>query len=166
MKKGFMRLFILKNLYKEPLHGYAIIKNISEKSGGFWSPKPGNVYPLIRGMLEEGLIELAGSDSRRKRYRITENGKAELLELIAEAEDSTIHLLEAMSGSEDEWIGTHLQILRELSPEDMDERALNQRRNLERLLDILSRTVWKLEKIQSAALGGPDGERADKNGGD
>ncbi len=165
MKKGFIRLFILKNLYREPLHGYAIIKSISERSGGFWSPKPGNIYPLIRDMVEEGFIEPAGSDSRRKQYRITENGKAELLELIGEAEDSTIHLLEAMSRNEDEWIGTYLQILRELSPEDLDERVLNQRRNLGRLLDILSRTLSKLEEIQSSPLTDFDGDSSDKNGG-
>jgi DNA-binding PadR family transcriptional regulator len=152
MKKGFIRLFILKNLYREPLHGYAIIKRIYEKSGGFWSPKPGNIYPLIHGMVEEGLISPIGSDSRRKRYTITEKGKAELLELIEEAEDSTVHLLEAMSRNEDEWIDTHIQILRELSPQDIDERVLNQRKTLERLLEILTNTLSKIEKIQSTDL--------------
>jgi DNA-binding PadR family transcriptional regulator len=152
MKKGFIRLFILKNLYREPLHGYAVIKRIYEKSGGFWSPKPGNIYPLIRGMVEEGLIEPAGSDSRRKRYKITEKGKIELLELIEEAEDSTIHLVEAMSRNEDEWIETHIQILEELSPDDMSERIENQQKNLEKLLEILTRTLSKVKKLQSTDL--------------
>jgi DNA-binding PadR family transcriptional regulator len=150
MKKGFIRLFILKNLYRESLHGYGIIKRISERSGGFWSPKAGNIYPLIRDMVDEGLLEPAGHDSRRKQYRITGRGKAELLQLIEEAEDSTLHLVEAMSRNEDEWIETHIDILRELSPQDLVERVSNQRKQLERLLDILSKTLSKVEKIQSS----------------
>jgi DNA-binding PadR family transcriptional regulator len=150
MKKGFIRLFILMNLYREPLHGYAIIKKISERSGGFWSPKPGNIYPLIRGMVEEGLIEPVASDSRRKPYTITEEGKTELLELIEDAEDSITHLVEAMSRNEDEGIETHMRILRELSPEDAEERLLGQRKTLEKLLALLSRTLSKIEKLQSS----------------
>jgi len=149
MKKGFIRLFILKILYRESLHGYGIIKKISERSGGFWSPKPGNIYPLIKAMVDEDLIEPAGHDSRRKQYRITEHGKSELLELIEEAEDSTIHLVEAMSRNEDEWIETHIDILRELAPQDIEEKVQIQKRRLEMIQEIISRTLSKIERIQS-----------------
>lgn len=114
MKKGFLKLFILANLYRDPLDGYGIIKRISERSNGFWSPKAGNIYPLIRDMVEEGVIEQAGADSRRKLYKVTEKGKVELLHLFDEAEDAVLHLVKAMNRNEGEWIRTHIQLLEEL----------------------------------------------------
>jgi hypothetical protein len=69
-----------------------------------------------------------------------------------------------MSRNEDEWIETHIQILRELSPEDLDERVLNQKKNLQKLLEILSRTLSKLEDYQSMPLDN-DNEKPDDKGG-
>lgn len=140
MKRGFVRLFILANLYREPLHGYGIIKRISERSGGFWSPQPGNIYPLMGDMVKEGLIERLGSSSRRKLYTITPRGKAELLKLFGEAEDSIVHLIGAMNRNEGEWMQIQMRLLEEIAPGDQEERIRSMLGTIEDLLEVLAKT--------------------------
>ena len=149
MKKGFMRLFILKNLSMEPLHGYGIMKRISEKSRGFWSPKAGFVYPLLRDMVEEGLITPISIESRRKIYAITEKGKAELLQLFREAEDAVIHITEVFGRNGNESIQMYLQLLEQLSAEERAERIRSRLEALEALIDVLSKIREEFEQSGS-----------------
>jgi len=62
--------------------GYSIMRTIDEKTEGAWRPGPGTVYPLLRSLVKEGLLEKAGpeSDSTVK-YHVTKKGKQELEEM-------------------------------------------------------------------------------------
>lgn len=146
MKKGFLRLFILANLHKAPLHGYAMITGISQKSNGFWAPKAGNIYPLLQGMVKEGLVEPVQSGGRRKVYAITPNGRFELLRLFGEAEEVTNHLVDAMNRDDGEWIQTHIQLLEDLSPADRDERIRSLVGTLDALMHVLAKTKTRLQE--------------------
>ncbi len=44
-KRGDVRAAILTLLSDRPMHGYEMIQEISERSGGLWRPSPGSVYP-------------------------------------------------------------------------------------------------------------------------
>lgn len=62
-------------------HGYAIMQEVAERTGGDLRMSPGTLYGSIRKMLEEGLIEEsfrrgAGDDERRRYYRLTRFGRA------------------------------------------------------------------------------------------
>ena len=59
----------------QPLHGYGIIQNVKELSGGRLVLAAGTLYGAINNLLAKGWIEAAGSDERKKEYVITENGK-------------------------------------------------------------------------------------------
>ncbi len=154
MKRGFVRLFILANLYRQPLHGYGIIQTIEARSNGFWSPKPGNIYPLMKTMADEKLIEVLKIQGRRKVYGITEQGKEELLHLFSEAEDAIIHLVKAMNRNDAEWIHTHVDLLDELEPENREERLRSILSTLDSLIDVLSNTRDKLADILDVGKGG------------
>ena len=39
-----------------PMHGYQIMSEIEERSGGAWRPSPGAVYPTLSQLDDEGLI--------------------------------------------------------------------------------------------------------------
>ena len=58
-------------------HGYAIMQDVDERTGGQLKLNPGTLYGSIKRMLELDLIEevrpLAGE--RRRYYRITEHGR-------------------------------------------------------------------------------------------
>jgi DNA-binding PadR family transcriptional regulator len=74
---------ILIALADQPLHGYGIMLDIADRSGGTVKLSPGTLYGSIKLMLEVGLIEEigvagrdAGSDERRRYYRLTRQGRA------------------------------------------------------------------------------------------
>jgi DNA-binding PadR family transcriptional regulator len=74
---------ILLALALEDRHGYGIIQDIAERTGGQLRLSPGTLYRTIQRMLEQGLIEETGErpapeldDERRRYYRITRAGEA------------------------------------------------------------------------------------------
>jgi DNA-binding PadR family transcriptional regulator len=66
---------VLALLVEEPRHGYAIMSEITERSGGVWRPSPGSVYPVLQQLQDEGLVSVAESDGRRV-FSLTEVGRA------------------------------------------------------------------------------------------
>lgn len=55
-RRGDVRLAIVGLLAEEPSNGYGLIKAISERTGGVWTPSPGSVYPTLQQLVDEGLI--------------------------------------------------------------------------------------------------------------
>jgi len=74
MGRGDVRTAILAILAEKPLHGYQIMAEIEERSGGAWKPSPGSVYPTLQLLADEGLIR-AEESSGRKTYSLTEEGR-------------------------------------------------------------------------------------------
>lgn len=74
---GALRLYLLALLEEGPKHGYDVIRALSDRFGGTYSPSAGTVYPRLAKLEEEGLVATA-SDGRRTVYSITEAGLAEL----------------------------------------------------------------------------------------
>ena len=72
-----LQLVILALLEEKPRHGYEIIKALDERSGGFYSPSPGMVYPALTYLDELGYATVE-SDGAKKLYRITPEGQAYL----------------------------------------------------------------------------------------
>lgn len=68
--------YILLSLYV-PMHGYGIMQNVAKLSGGRVNLAAGTLYGAISTMLEKGWIKALPEEtnSRRKEYVITENGK-------------------------------------------------------------------------------------------
>ena len=58
-----------------PLHGYGIIQNVKELSGGRLVLAAGTLYGAINNLLAKGWITAAGEDERKKEYIITESGR-------------------------------------------------------------------------------------------
>jgi DNA-binding PadR family transcriptional regulator len=74
-EQGDLKLVILQLLEEKPRHGYEIIKELEERSGGRYAPSPGTVYPTLT-MLEE--MGYAGSEAEaggKKVYSITDDGR-------------------------------------------------------------------------------------------
>lgn len=62
-------------LAEQPRHGYELIQEIADRSGGTWTPSPGSIYPTLLGLEDEGLVtveKVAG----RKTASLTEDGAA------------------------------------------------------------------------------------------
>ncbi|MFD4779596.1 MULTISPECIES: PadR family transcriptional regulator [Rhodococcus] len=74
-RRGDVRAAILLLIAEEPMHGYELIQQIVERSGGVWKPSPGSIYPALSQLEDEGLViieKVAG----RKTAKLTEEGVA------------------------------------------------------------------------------------------
>jgi len=78
-RRGDVRAAILVLLDEQPRHGYELISEISERSGGLWRPSPGTVYPTLSQLEDEGLIQVERLDGR-KTATLTEQGRAYVAE--------------------------------------------------------------------------------------
>jgi DNA-binding PadR family transcriptional regulator len=72
--RGFLKSFVLLILKEKASHGYEIMEKINEKTG-FWRPSPGTVYPLLRSLEREGLIEEIKPSVKRRTYKLTPKGE-------------------------------------------------------------------------------------------
>ena len=75
---GELRLVLLKLIADEPRHGYDLIRQIEELTGGTYAPSPGVIYPTLTMLDDMGLIEAQQSDGAKKLFAITDVGRAEL----------------------------------------------------------------------------------------
>lgn len=73
---------ILLSLADKDLHGYGIMRQVEQETGGRKRLGPGTLYSSIQALLEYGLIEevdrsgkLAATDERRRYYRLTTAGR-------------------------------------------------------------------------------------------
>src|ERR1700722_5036054 len=73
-----LQLIILALLKEKARHGYELIKALKERSGGFYVPRPGMVYPALTYLEETGLAVVFESAGAKKLYRITPDGEARL----------------------------------------------------------------------------------------
>ncbi|GIU56852.1 PadR family transcriptional regulator [Arthrobacter sp. NicSoilC12] len=74
---GALRLYLLALLESGPKHGYELIKALSERFGGTYSPSAGTIYPRLGKLEEEGLVATR-TEGRRTNYSITPAGLTEL----------------------------------------------------------------------------------------
>jgi DNA-binding PadR family transcriptional regulator len=73
--RGDIRTAILVLLAEEPMHGYPIIQELTERTGGVWRPSPGSVYPTLQQLQDEELVREAPSGSGKRVYELTESGR-------------------------------------------------------------------------------------------
>ena len=75
---GDLRLLALHLIAERPRHGYEIIKEIEELTGGSYSPSPGVIYPTLTWLEELGHVTLAVNEGTKKLHAITAEGRAHL----------------------------------------------------------------------------------------
>jgi DNA-binding PadR family transcriptional regulator len=74
-RRGDVRAAALALLAEQPMNGYQIIQEISERSGGVWRPSPGSVYPALQQLEDEGLIRTEPGEGGRRGYVLTDEGQ-------------------------------------------------------------------------------------------
>jgi len=82
-RRGDVRLGILRLLQEQPMHGYQIIGELSERSGGVWKPSAGSIYPALQLLADEGLVVSEEVGGKRV-FRLTEAGTATVAETLKE----------------------------------------------------------------------------------
>jgi len=73
---GEVRLAILSLLTEAPKHGYQLMKELQDFSGGMYTASAGSVYPTLQQLETEGMVAVEVESGRRV-YRLTRTGKKE-----------------------------------------------------------------------------------------
>jgi transcriptional regulator len=80
--QGTLDMLILKTLTLEPLHGYGIGVRIEQISRGVFQVNAGSLFPALRRLERDGLIEgdwrATENNRRAKYYRLTRSGRKKL----------------------------------------------------------------------------------------
>lgn len=110
LSSGELQLVLLALLDEQPAHGYELIRTLEERSGGFYAPSPGMVYPALT-YLEEIGHAVVTQDGNRKLYTISEAGRGHLasnreqasliLEALSRIGSRMEHVREAFTGLDD-----------------------------------------------------------------
>jgi len=92
-EQGDLRFLVLSLISEKPRHGYELIKEIEERTGGAYAPSPGVIYPLLTMLEEMGFAKLS-EEGGKKLYAVTAEGAAEL----AHNKDTLDHIKAHISG--------------------------------------------------------------------
>ncbi len=84
--KNKTRYAILGVLNISPCTGYDIKKYCDNIIAHFWNENYGHIYPVLKTLLEDGLIERVEEETkdRKKMYAITEKGREDFLNWLKE----------------------------------------------------------------------------------
>ena len=88
MLKGNTESVLLALLETESMYGYQIVKEVEQRSSGYFEFKEGTLYPALHRLERAGLIEGRWQDTansiRRRYYRITGKGRQALVDRLQE----------------------------------------------------------------------------------
>lgn len=84
------RLMVLGLLFRTPLHGYDVRKQLELMRTDLWADVlPGSIYHALKQMQREGLVEVQATEATGHRlraiYAITDAGKSAYLDLLRQA---------------------------------------------------------------------------------
>jgi DNA-binding PadR family transcriptional regulator len=139
-RRGNVRAAILALLQERPMHGYEMISELENRTGGVWRPSPGSIYPTLQLLEDEGLIEVT-AEGGRKSYTLTDAGRT-----AAEAETEkapwTEFTEDQVNEAQDFRQAAHgiLQALHQVGAAGSDEQRA-------RALEVLNDTKRKLYAI-------------------
>ena len=75
-------MMILQSLVRQPMHGYALVQHIKQKSNDLLQVEEGSLYPALQRLLKDGQVkaewEISASNRKVRTYRITPAGMKHL----------------------------------------------------------------------------------------
>jgi DNA-binding PadR family transcriptional regulator len=162
-QKGYIRIAVLILLSKKPHHGYEIMREIKERTMGFWRPTAGGIYPILRNLEDSKYIEGKWDlqkKRKRKIFRISEAGKQVLKRSLAKESQ----IANSMSGLFTEFMKDVLDLEKPVSmpripnlfsvfleerkekPEDTMNVLDSKRKQIERMIKELQKELAAIHK--------------------
>ncbi|QXJ24091.1 helix-turn-helix transcriptional regulator [Actinomadura graeca] len=75
-RRGNVRAALLALLAERAMHGYEMIQELDNRTGGVWRPSPGSVYPTLQMLEDEGLVS-SEEQSGKRLFSLTDAGREE-----------------------------------------------------------------------------------------
>ena len=83
-------MMVLQSLDRQPMHGYALVQHIRQRSNELLQVEEGSLYPALQRLLRERLVkaewEISATNRRVRTYRITAAGAKHLQREISRFE--------------------------------------------------------------------------------
>lgn len=80
--RGALEMMILQSLRRQPMHGYALVQHIRQRSNDLLQVEEGSLYPALQRMLRAKLLRaqwtISPTNRRVRTYDITEAGRRHL----------------------------------------------------------------------------------------
>ena len=146
-EKGALKYVVLDIISEKPRHGYEVITELEERSGGFYSPSPGAIYPALQLLEDMGHLRLRKEDGK-KVYELTEEGKA----FLSEHKEKVHHHREHFHGGGHPPSGEGAGLMFELKSTFHEiahsaRRSRGDEKKLEAIRVVLKDTKAKIEEI-------------------
>jgi DNA-binding PadR family transcriptional regulator len=74
VRRGDVQPAVIALLKEQDMHGYQIIQELTERSGGSWNPSPGSIYPILQ-MLEDQDMVTSERVGGKRVFSLTESGR-------------------------------------------------------------------------------------------
>jgi DNA-binding PadR family transcriptional regulator len=103
VRKGSTPLLILSVLSAEKMYGYQIMRELEQRSAGYFTMTAALLYPALHQLEADGLVESEWQENpgkrRRKYYTITSRGRKALVNNKAEWETFLTNLFKTLQPS-------------------------------------------------------------------
>ena len=80
--RGALEMMILQSLRRQPMHGYALVQHIKQRSNDLLQVEEGSLYPALQRMLVKGWVTakwgVTAGNRRARYYRLTALGRKQL----------------------------------------------------------------------------------------
>ena len=87
---GALEMMVLQTLHWQPMHGYALVQHIQQRSRDLLQVEEGSLYPALQRMLKAGLVEaewtISPTNRRVRTYIITPKGAKHLEQEVSRFE--------------------------------------------------------------------------------
>jgi len=147
LEHGDLRFVVLALLAEQPRHGYELIKELEERTGGAYRPSAGVIYPTLAMLEDEGLVRQADGEAGRKLYEPTDEGKKLVEEYRAHVDAIFARMAEAAESSESSRprIGRAMANLGMALQGRLSRRPITAE-EIDRIVNILDDTASAIEK--------------------
>ena len=85
--RGALEMMVLQSLRRQPMHGYALVQHIKQRSHDLLQVEEGSLYPALQRLLREEWVAADWGISARNRkvrtYKLTPAGRKQLNREIA-----------------------------------------------------------------------------------
>jgi DNA-binding PadR family transcriptional regulator len=75
VRRGDVQPAVVALLAEKSMHGYQIIQELAERSGGVWTPSAGSIYPTLQALEDQGMVTSEQVGGKRI-YTLTDDGRA------------------------------------------------------------------------------------------
>jgi DNA-binding MarR family transcriptional regulator len=138
-------------LSEGPKHGYQLMKELEERSGGMYKASAGTIYPTLQQLEDEELIEVE-RENGKKTYRLTAAGRKELAQ-----DPETVKRIWERAGHWEDWgqymgphvggvIGPAMQVVR--SALRAASKTLGRPEREEKIRRVLERVCRDLDELE------------------